>query len=103
MNPPRPLRVFSPDESIPASAADRDDAADAMSEAELDRELQRLAGDAAPETVAITLGQMVPLLMDAANKNRVWLTDFSDEVIRIDADLYEVLLAYGRMRSREAA
>jgi hypothetical protein len=43
------------------------------------------------------------LLMDAAEKNRLWLNDFADETVQIDADLYEVLLAYERMRRRDAA
>lgn len=104
MTPPRPLRLFAPetDAGAPAaSGAEPNPMAEA--EAELDRELARLAGDAEPRTVAITLGQMVPLVMDAAVKDRLWLKDFSDEVVQIDADLYEVLLAYGRLRSREAA
>ena len=68
-----------------------------------ERDFDRIAGAAEPRTVEITLGQMVPLLMDAAQKNRVWLSDFADESVRIDADLYEVLLAYQRLRDRHAA
>jgi hypothetical protein len=68
-----------------------------------ERELDRLSGTAEPQTVAIPLGKIVPLLIDAANKDRAWLTDFAEDTVRIDADLYEVLLAYQRLQARRAA
>ncbi len=81
------LRVF------PASAAsDRSE-----------RELDRITGSAAAKTVAIPLGKMVPLLIDAVRADRAWLNDFADDIVRIDSDLYEVLLAYGQMTQRSAA
>jgi hypothetical protein len=93
MDPRKPLRVFSPDASAsPRSASSR-----------TEKELDQVSGMNPAKTVPITLGQMVPLLMDAAEKNRLWLNDFADETVQIDADLYEVLLAYERLRRRDAA
>lgn len=66
------------------------------------RELDRMAGAAVPKTVSVSLGTMVPLLLDAATNDRAWLADFADDTIRMDADLYDVLLAYSQM-SRGAA
>lgn len=95
MNSPDPLRIFSPDQNGDDSPSRR--------ERSIKRDLDRIAGVADAKTVSITLGQMVPLLIDAVEKNRLWLNDFSDEPVAIDADLYEVLLAYQRMRLRDAA
>ena len=68
-----------------------------------ERELDRISGTADPKTVAVPLGKIVPLLMDAVSNDRAWLTDFADDTIRIDADLYEVLLAYQQIQTRAAA
>ena len=67
-----------------------------------ERELDRIAGAADPKTVAVPLGKIVPLLMDAVENDRAWLSDFSDDTVRIDADLYEVLLAYQQIQNRAA-
>ena len=67
-----------------------------------ERELDRIAGAAEPKTVAVPLGKVVPLLMDAAANDRAWLNDFADDAVRIDADLYEVLLAYQQIQTRAA-
>ena len=66
-----------------------------------DRELDMIAGTADPKRVSVPFAKMMPLLVKAANENRTWLNDFSGEMIDINADLYEVLLAYGEM-SRDA-
>ena len=68
-----------------------------------ERELDRISGTADPKTVAVPLAKIVPLLMDAVSNDRAWLTDFADDTIRIDADLYEVLLAYQQIQTRAAA
>lgn len=49
---------------------------------------------AAPQTVTVPLGEVLPLLADAVNSRRTWLRDFSNDEITISADLYEVILAY---------
>jgi hypothetical protein len=48
----------------------------------------------APATVTLPLGEILPLLADAVNSRRTWLTDFAHDEITITADLYEVILAY---------
>ena len=68
-----------------------------------ERELDRISGTADPKTVAVPLCKIVPLLMDAVSNDRAWLTDFADDTIRIDADLYDVLLAYQQIQTRAAA
>ena len=42
----------------------------------------------------VRLGQIFPLLAEAAANSRAWLTDFSDEPVRVSEDLYDVILAY---------
>lgn len=81
-----------PDDSIQQTRIDRQQ-----------RELDRLAGVSNPKTVSLTVGQIVPLLMDAMESNRAWLQDFADDTVRIDSDLYDVLLAYQQIIDRKAA
>jgi hypothetical protein len=50
-----------------------------------------------PCTISVRIRDVVPLLINAALTNRVWLDDFVDEPLEISEDLYEVLLAYGRI------
>jgi hypothetical protein len=52
------------------------------------------ASTAAPATVTVDLGEVLPLLADAVASRRTWLGDFERDQITISADLYEVLLAY---------
>ncbi len=67
-----------------------------------ERELDRIAGTAEAKTVAVPLGKVVPLLIEAGQQQRAWLNDFSDDLIRIDTDLYDVLLAYQELKQRAA-
>lgn len=112
--PPRPLRLFprhpSRDqnpESKPCSAAAEVAGTAGRPAERLDpkreRELDRVAGAARPKTVAVSLASIVPLLIDAVENDRAWLNDFLEEPVRIDADLYEVLLAYQQLRRPAAA
>jgi hypothetical protein len=48
--------------------------------------------------IAVSMRQVLPLLIDAVRTNRQWLEDFSDETIEVSPDLYAVLLAYKEMR-----
>lgn len=54
-------------------------------------------------TINLTVAQIVPLLVDAFQTDRVWLNDFGDETVRVTPDLYEILLAYQQMRRSDAA
>ena len=56
-----------------------------------------------PRRVEVSLADIAPVLADAINHQRGWLSDFSDDTVTIDADLYEVLLAYQQMRRLNAA
>jgi len=56
-----------------------------------------------PRRVEVSLAEIAPVLADAINHQRGWLSDFSDDTVSIDADLYEVLLAYQQMRRLNAA
>ncbi len=67
-----------------------------------ERELDRISGAAEAKTVSVPLTKIVPLLLDAANNDRAWLQDFADDLVRIDADLYDVLLAYQQFRDYAA-
>ena len=52
----------------------------------------------ARETVRVPLGEVLPLLAEAVQAERTWLTDFDDDEIAISMDLYEVILAYQHYR-----
>ena len=44
--------------------------------------------------VTIPLGDILPLLIEAMQTQRLWVNDFLDEEITLSRDLYEVLQAY---------
>lgn len=44
--------------------------------------------------VSVSLAEIVPLLIHASQTNRCWLDDFTDDVVQVSEDLYEVLVAY---------
>ena len=52
--------------------------------------------------VTVSLSEALPLLADAFNSQRTWLSDFEDDEITVSADLYEVLLAYQYYRRPSA-
>lgn len=47
-----------------------------------------------PLAVAVKLGDLFPLLLDALAGDRMWLEDFSDEPLSISPDLHDLLMAY---------
>jgi hypothetical protein len=56
------------------------------------------AGDPIPNQVSVTLGEVLPSLVDAFRTRRAWISDFEDDKITLSADLYEVLVAYQQLR-----
>ena len=53
--------------------------------------------DLVPE-VSIRLDQLAQILSDATRWDRTWLQDFSDEKVKVPADLYELMMIYSEMR-----
>ncbi|KAA5540763.1 hypothetical protein FYK55_20335 [Roseiconus nitratireducens] len=62
------------------------------------RELDLIAGTGPRRTRTVPLKTIVPLLIDAQERNSTWLEDFAEDTVVIDADLHEVLLAYRSVR-----
>ena len=62
------------------------------------------AADTIPlrDSVTLSVGEVLPLLMDAVKSRRQWVGDFYDDEITISSDLYEVLLAYQHFRRPSA-
>ena len=58
----------------------------------------RLAEPADSNRVRVTLGEILPLLADAVESNRTWLSDFADDEVTISSDLNDVLQAYRHFR-----
>jgi hypothetical protein len=64
--------------------------------------------EASPATIPLhgqaklTLGEVLPLILDAVKSRRSWVDDFADDEITISTDLYEVLLAYQHFRRPSA-
>lgn len=54
---------------------------------------------AAHTEVVVRLADLFPVLADALGNNHMWLGDFRDEPIGISNDLYEVVLAFKRLRA----
>ncbi|MCH2113503.1 MAG: hypothetical protein MK171_01140 [Pirellulales bacterium] len=56
---------------------------------------EQTAAYATPEdNVTVSVGEVLPLIADAVNKQRTWIADFEHEDITISRDLFEVLSAY---------
>lgn len=62
-------------------------------------EMDRVSGLGKAKSVSVPLAQITRLLIDASDSNRTWLRDFADDCVKIDTDLYEVLLAYQSLRA----
>ncbi len=69
----------------------------------IQHDIDRVSGTLEPRSVTVRLATIVPLLLDAVEQNRAWLSDFADDTVRLDADLFEVLLAYQELRAEAAA
>jgi hypothetical protein len=62
-----------------------------------------VASRSAPrESITVRLSDIAPLLADAVRSDRTWLYDFQDDEVSVSADLYDVLLAYRRLRRPKA-
>jgi hypothetical protein len=67
--------------------------------------LRLFCGDEETETTTISepeismkLGELTRILADAMIWDRAWVSDFSEDEVRISSDLYEVISMYARMR-----
>ena len=60
--------------------------------------LSLLGESSDPNTVRVTLGEILPTLADAVASDRTWLTDFEADEVTISSDLYDVLQAYRHFR-----
>ncbi len=85
------LRLFSPTDESPDSLQTRQ------------RELDQVTGVSSAKRVDVALADFAPVIADAVASGRGWLTDFATDTVSIDADLYEVLLAYQQMRRLNVA
>lgn len=50
------------------------------------------------DSVTVSFGEVLPLIVDAVASERTWLSDFELDDITISRDLYEVLSAYQYFR-----
>ena len=65
--------------------------------------LKRFLGEVPVDTtpapgITVTLREISAVLADAVSSRRTWLQDFADDPIQIPNDLYDVLVAYRRLR-----
>ena len=66
----------------------------------VDRDSDLIGIDPAAHTVVVVrLADLFPVLAEALGNNHIWLGDFRDEPIGISNDLYEVVLAFKRLRA----
>jgi len=70
---------------------------------QVEHQLDQIAGVVPAKRVEVSLAEIAPVLADAIAHQRGWLSDFAGDTVSIDADLYEVLLAYQQMRRLNAA
>ena len=53
----------------------------------------------APEMISVPLGQILEPLTEAIRTNRTFLRDFSNDEIRMSADLFDALTTFQRMQA----
>lgn len=53
---------------------------------------------AVTENVTVRLADISRALLEAARRNRTWVSDFADDEIQVSSDLYEILSAYMQLR-----
>lgn len=95
--------AYAEDLGNPAEGASHFKQAKAASPERIQHDIDRVSGTLEPRCVTVRLATIVPLLLDAVEQNRAWLSDFADDTVRLDADLFEVLLAYQELRTEAAA
>jgi hypothetical protein len=49
-------------------------------------------------SITVSLREISGILAEAVNGRKAWLDDFADDPIQIPADLFDVVLAYRRLR-----
>jgi len=98
MDAPR-LNLFAANDHQPHHEAQ----AHASASRRRDRELDQVSGLNRPKTMKMPLGVIVPLLIQATENNHTWLEDFADDLVQIDADLHQVLMAFQQLPNRRAA
>jgi hypothetical protein len=54
--------------------------------------------EATEDSVTVSFGEILPLIVDAVESQRTWLGDFELDDVTISRDLYEVLSAYQYFR-----
>lgn len=54
------------------------------------------------DSVTVSVGEVLPLIAEAVNSERTWLSDFEHDDVTISRDLYEVLSAYQYYRRPSA-
>lgn len=67
------------------------------------RELDLVTGNSPRKTRSIPIGNLAPLLLAAYENRSTWLEDFADDLVVIDADLHDVLLAYQKLVADKSA
>lgn len=75
----RKLRIYTGPESFSPTTSTRTEPVDA-------------------NRVRVTLGEILPLLADAVESDRTWLSDFAEDEVTISSDLNDVLQAYRHFR-----
>ncbi len=102
------LRLFNPNGSEPcpsptisnprANNSTESLAVDKPTAARADRPAvtySRVVGEA---RVAVSVGDLMPILAEAWESRRAWLGDFSNDRVIVSQDLYEIMLAYKRLK-----
>ncbi len=102
-DPAAPSAAVQPTHSIASARRKAAASVDRPLDRHVDRQLDTIAGALPAKRVEVSLGEIAPVLADAITHQRGWLSDFADDTVSIDADLYEVLLAYQKMRRLNAA
>lgn len=86
------LRLFDPDRSETRQSPHNNSERTTVT-------YSRVVGEA---RVAVSVGDLMPILAEAWESRKAWLGDFQQDRVIVSQDLYEVLLAYKRLNKSAA-
>ncbi len=88
------LRLYNPNGSEPRQSPTTPPSHNPKSSDRPSVTYSRVIGEA---RVAVSVGDLMPILAEAWESRRAWLGDFSNDRVIVSQDLYEIMLAYKRL------
>ena len=97
------MQIFPMDDLSDSSTAQHRFTTPPCHSSRTDRELDLITGLSERRRVSLPLAKVASILIDATKQNRAWMEDFKEDLVEMDSDLYEILMAHKNLPTRKAA